>query len=304
MEQTTKKTIAGFYYFTQVVDHKGFAAAGRALGIPKSRLSRHLATLEKELNVRLLQRSTRSLAITEVGQEVYRHAKAMLAEAEAAMEAVEFARAEPRGTLRVSAPVALAQASLAPILPAFLSRYPAVRVELQVSNRRVDVLAEGLDVALRVRTRPSGEGGLLMRSFAQTHEYLVASPAYLERAGTPALASALGTHATLDYGGDAERHAWLLTGPGGVQVSVEHQPRLLCHDFVVLHAAARAGLGVARLPEMVVREDLRAGVLRRVLPEWTTPQGIMHAVFPTRRGLLPAVRAFIDFLAQQLPGTL
>ncbi|MBV9696008.1 MAG: LysR family transcriptional regulator, partial [Gammaproteobacteria bacterium] len=247
---------------------------------------------------------TRRLAVTEVGQEVYRHAKAMLAEAEAAVEAVELARAEPRGTVRVSAPIALAQAVLAPIVPAFLGRYLAVRLELQVSNRRVDVLAEGIDVALRVRSRPGGEGGLVMRAFAQAHEYLVASPDYLARAGTPTEPRALAAHATLDYGPDLERGAWRLTGPSGAEVSVEHQPRLLCHDFVVLHAVARAGLGIARLPEMLVREDLRSGVLQQVLPEWTTPQGVVHAVFPTRRGLLPAVRAFIDFLAAQLPGSI
>src|SRR6516165_9002486 len=140
--------LEGFYYFTQVVDHGGFAPAARALGIPKSRLSRHVMALEAKLNVRLLNRSTRRFAVTEIGQEVYRHASAMLAEADAALEAVEFARAEPRGTIRVSCPVAVAQSMLASMLPDFLGKYPAVRLQLQVSNRRVDVLREGFDVAL------------------------------------------------------------------------------------------------------------------------------------------------------------
>ena len=171
--------LEGFYYFTKVVEHGGFARAGRVLGIPKSRLSRHVTALEGRLNVRLINRSTRRFVVTEVGQEVYRHATAMLAEADAALEAVEFARAEPRGTIKVSCPVAVAQSALAAILPDFLARFPAIRLQLHVSNRRVDVLSEGFDVALRVRSQPSGEDGLVMRSFSEVEEFLVASPAYL-----------------------------------------------------------------------------------------------------------------------------
>jgi DNA-binding transcriptional LysR family regulator len=295
--------LEGFYYFTQTVDHGGVAAAARALSIPKSRLSRHVAALEAELNVRLVNRSTRRFVVTPVGQEVYRHAAAMLAEADAALEAVEFARAEPRGTLKVACPVALAQSALAPLLPQFMAKHPAVRLQLQVSNRRVDVLAEGIDVALRVRTQPTGEDGLVMRVFQQLDEFLVASPAYL--AGAPPIErpAQLAQQQILDYALDFER-PWELVGPGGAHEAAQCSARLVCHDFVVLHAAARAGLGIARLPESVVRADLGSGALQRVLPLWNIPQGVLHVVFPTRRGLLPAVRAFIDFLAERLPGAM
>jgi DNA-binding transcriptional LysR family regulator len=296
--------LEGFYYFTQVVEHRGFARAARALAIPKSRLSRHVSALEARLNVRLVNRSTRRFVVTEVGQEVYRHATAMLAEADAALEAVEMARAEPRGTIKVSCPVAVAQSALGAILPEFLAQFSAVRLELHVSNRRVDVLSEGFDVALRVRSQPSGEDGLVMRSFLQVDELLVASAAYLERTGEPTEPAQLAARDTLDYGGEFDRRPWALAGPGGQQVRAEHTPRMVCHDFVVLRAAALAGLGIARLPESVVREDLRGGALRRVLPGWNSPQGILHIVFPSRRGLLPAVRAFIDFLAARLPGAM
>jgi DNA-binding transcriptional LysR family regulator len=296
--------LEGFYYFSQVVEHGGFARAARALGVPKSRLSRHVMALEAALNVRLLQRSTRRFVVTEVGQEVYRHATAMLSEADAALEAVEFARAAPRGVIKVSCPVALAQWSLASIVPEFLSQFPAVRLQLHVSNRRVDVVSEGFDVALRVRSQPSGEDGLVMRSFGEFDEYLVASPAYLERAGDPADPAELPARDTLDYSGEFDRRPWELISTEGERAQVEHTPRICCHDFVVLRAAALAGLGIARLPETVVREDLRIGALRRVLPGWNTPQGVLHVVFPSRRGLLPAVRAFIDFLAAKLPGTM
>lgn len=296
--------LEGFYYFTEVVDHGGFARAARALGIPKSRLSRHVTALETELNVRLLNRSTRRFVVTEVGQEVYRHARAMRTEAEAAREAVEFARAAPRGNLKVSSPVALAQWSLSRILPPFLATYPDVRVQLDVSDRRVDVLNEGFDVALRVRTRPSGEDGLVMRAFRQVDEFLVATPGYLAGAGPLSTPSQLAEHATLDHAADLEHRAWELVGPQGESVRTALMPRMVCRDFVLLHAAVRAGLGIARLPASVVREDLQSGALARVLPEWNTPQGILHVVFPSRRGMLPALRAFIDFLAQHLPGTL
>jgi DNA-binding transcriptional LysR family regulator len=296
--------LEGFYYFTQVVEHSGFARAARALSIPKSRLSRHVVALEAQLGVRLINRSTRRFVVTEVGQEVYRHARSMLAEADAAVEAVEVARAEPRGTVRVSCPVALAQSALAHVLPQFLAHYPAIRLQLHVSNRRVDVLNEGFDVALRVRTQPSGEDGLVMRSFQEVDELLVASPAYLK--GAPALLepARLVDHQTLDYAGELDRNTWELVGPQGEIVRAQLKARMVCHDFVVLRFAVLAGLGIARLPESVVREDLKDGKLTRVLPLWNSPQGIVHVVFPSRRGMLPAVRAFIDFLAERLPGTL
>jgi DNA-binding transcriptional LysR family regulator len=296
--------LEGFYYFTQVIEYGGFARAARALSIPKSRVSRHVAALEARLNVRLVQRSTRRFAVTEVGQEVYRHARAMLAQADAALEAVEFARAAPRGLVKVSCPVALAQSALAPLLPQFLMQFPLVRLQLDVSNRRVDVLNEGFDVALRVRSRPSGEDGLVMRVFRQVDQFLVASPAYLEHAAPLTTPAELAEHQTLGHAADVERRDWELVGPAGEVVHGTHTPRMACLDFVVLRAAVLAGLGIALLPESVVREDLRTEALRRVLPGWNTPQGVLHVVFPSRRGMLPAVRAFIDFLAARMPATL
>jgi DNA-binding transcriptional LysR family regulator len=240
--------------------------------------------------------------VTPVGREVYQHAAAMLAEADAALEAVEFARSEPRGALKDSCPVALAQSALAPVLPQFLAKFPLVRLQLEVSNRRVDVLSEGIDVALRVRAQPTGEDGLVMRVFSQLEELLVASPGYLERAGTPEDPGQLAGHHTLDYAVEFERRTWDLVGAAGAQASAALTPRMVCHDFVVLRAAVLAGLGIARLPESVVHEDLKSGAVARVLPQWNSPQGVLHVVFPSRRGLLPAVRAFIDFLAERLPG--
>lgn len=289
------------YYYAMVVKHAGFAAAGRALQVPKSRLSRHVNALEARLGVRLLQRSTRRFSVTDTGRELYAHCEAMLTEAQAALDVVEHARAEPRGRIRVACPVAIAAGMLAPVLPRFMARHPQVRVDLDVSNRRVDLLGEGFDAALRVRTQPTGEDGVVMRQFAELCELLVASPQYLARHGEPQAPQDLADHATLSFEGQGDRLQWQLTGAHGESARVELRPRLICHSFDVLLQSALAGCGIALLPESVVRASLASGQLVSVLPDWTLPQGIFHVVFPHRRGLLPAVRAFIDFLVETMP---
>jgi DNA-binding transcriptional LysR family regulator len=180
-----------------------------------------------------------------------------------------------------------------------------VKLIVHVTNRRVDVINEGLDAALRVRTRPSGEDGLVMRSFSEGRELLVASGAYLAAAGPLEHPAELAQRDTLGFApAEQERQSWELAGPGGEPLRVTVAPRLVAHDFALLRAAALAGLGIALMPESTVREDLLVGRLERVLPDWNMPLGIVHVVFPSRRGMLPAVRAFIDFLAERLPAAL
>ncbi len=288
-------------FFAAVVEHGGYAAAERALGIPKSRLSRRITQLETSLGVRLLQRSTRKFAVTEIGQDVYRHAQNMIAEATAAREAVDRVAAEPRGQIRLACPVALAERMLAPLLPEFMAAHPQVRVQLLVGNRRVDVIPEGIDVALRVRTRLDDDGELVLRRFGQIDELLVASPSYLAAHGRPAHPSELGAHATLSASEDDSRQRWMLHGPEGAIERVDIRPVLMTQDFSVLMAAAKAGQGIALLPETVCADAVRAGELKVVFRDWQLPQGICHAVYPSRRGVLPAVRALIDFLAERVP---
>ena len=289
------------YYFAMVVEHGGFAAAERALGIPKSRLSRRISQLETDLGVRLLQRSTRRFAVTDVGMSVYRHAQTMLTEAQAAREVVDRLSAEPRGLVRVSVPVSLAQQQLPRLLPKFLDQYPKVRLQLHIGNRRVDLINEGFDVALRVRARLDDDGSLVMRSFGQIQEMLVASPKYLDRAGRPKDPADLASHLTLSIHEDEAHQRWELHGPGGEVRRVDLQPRVAGFDFPLLQSMVKDGFGITMLPETVCAEAVRRGELEVVLPEWSLPQGICHAVFASRRGLLPAVRVFIDFLAEHLP---
>ena len=289
------------YYFAVVVDHGGFAAAERALGIPKSRLSRRISQLENDLGVRLLQRSTRRFAVTDVGQSVYRHAQSMLAEATAAREVVDRLSAEPRGVVKVSVPVGIAQQLMPKLLPDFLARYPEVRVQMHVSNRRVDVINEGFDVAIRVRTKFDDDGSLIMRSFGQIQELLVASPRYLDKAGRPSVPEDLSEHISMTMGEEEGRQRWELQGRDGEVRRIELKPRVSGFDFPMLMELAKQGLGITMLPETMCAEAVRSGALEVVLPEWRLPQGVAHAVFASRRGMLPSVRAFIDFLAEKLP---
>jgi DNA-binding transcriptional LysR family regulator len=289
------------YYFAMVVDHGGFAAAERALGIPKSRLSRRISQLEADLGVRLLQRSTRRFAVTDVGTGVYRHAQTMLAEAQAAREVVDRLSAQPRGLVRVSVPVSLAQQEIPALLPDFLALYPEVRVQLHVSNRRVDLINEGIDVALRVRTRLDDDGSLVLRTFGPIQSLLVASPKYLDGMGRPRDPEDLAAHVTLSMSDDDTRHHWELHGPGDEVRHVELRPRVSGFDFPLLRSLARRGVGITLLPENLCADLVHAGELEVVLPEWRLPDGLCHAVFASRRGLLPSVRVFIDFLAERLP---
>ncbi len=292
------------YYFALVVDHAGFAAAERASGIPKSRLSRRITQLESDLGVRLLQRSTRRFSVTDVGNGVYRHAQTMLAEAQAARDVVDRLSAEPRGVVRISIPVSLAQQQMPMLLPEFMARYPQVRLQLHVSNRRVDLINEGFDLALRVRSRLDDDGSLVMRSFGQVQELLVASPKYLDGMGRPRDPDELSGHVTLSVSEEEAHQRWELHGPKGEVRRIELKPRVSAFDFPMLRSLVQQGVGITMLPEILCAELVRNGDLEVVLPQWRLPQGTCHVVFASRRGLLPAVRVFIDFLVEKMPSLL
>ncbi len=285
------------FYFAQVVEHQGFAAAGRALGLPRSKLSRRIALLEARLGVRLIQRSTRSFSVTTIGQSYYTHCKAMLVEAQAAQEAIDTTLAEPQGIVRLSCPVALLHSSVGPILSRFLAEHPRVTLHLDATNRRVDVIAEGIDVAIRVRPPPLQDSELVMKVLGQRRWCLTASPALVARCGMPAVPADLRDYPSLDLGPPQAEHAWQLEGLGGETASVPHAPRLVSDDMVALRQAALAGAGAVCLPTMMLKEDVAAGRLLRLLPYWSAKAGIIHAVYPSRRGLRPAVRSLLDCLA-------
>ena len=285
------------YYFVAVVDHGGFAAAGRALGIQKSKLSRRILQLEERLGVRLLNRSSRRFSVTDIGRGFYDHCVAMLVEAEAAEQVIAQVRAEPRGVVRMSCPIALLNFQFGALIAKFMVVNPAVEVQLESTNRRVDVIAEGFDVAIRVRFPPLESTDLVMRRLDESIQCLVASPVLIR---TPfSSPSDLSGLPSLDPGPAHRDHQWQLENKEGQTAVIAHHPRLITDDIAVLRDATLAGVGVVQLPTVIIWEDIRAGRLVHVLPQWQPRSGIVHAVFPSRRGLLPSVRALLDFLAQE-----
>jgi len=284
--------------FAAVVEHGGFAAAARSLGLPKSTLSRRIAALETSLGVRLLQRSTRALAVTDIGRRVLSHCEAIASEARAAREVVESARSTPSGHLRVSCPPPVIQSHVGEVAARFLVEHPAVRLRLEAVTRRVDVIEEGFDLAIRVRTPPLEDSDLTVRVLESHGSAVAAAPAYLDRVGRPVRPEDLARLDTLDMTRMGERHVWTLTDADGRAVAVELVPRLVSHDMGALRQAALAGVGVVMLPRYMLREEMIRGRLEEVLPGWSPPCGVVHAVFPSRRGLVPVVRAFLDALTE------
>lgn len=285
------------YYFVAVVDHGGFAAAGRALGIQKSKLSRRILLLEERLGVRLLNRSSRSFSVTEIGREYYERCVAMLVEAESAEQVIAKVRAEPRGVVRMSCPVALLNFQFGALIAKFMVQNPAVEVHLESTNRRVDVIAEGFDIAIRVRFPPLEPSDLVMRRLDESTQCLVASPTLVPYALlSPADLTGL---PSLDLGPPRRDHQWQLDHADGQAATVPHAPRLVTDDMSALRAAAIMGVGIVQLPTLMIWADIEAGRLVHVLPEWRPPAGLIHAVFPSRRGLLPSVRALVEFLAKE-----
>ncbi|AJC20990.1 LysR substrate-binding domain-containing protein [Pandoraea pulmonicola] len=286
------------YYFVQVVDHGGFAAAARATGLQKSKLSRRMLQLEDRLGVRLLHRSSRRFSVTELGREYYERCVAMLVEAEAADQVIAKVRAEPRGIIRVSCPVALINFQFGALFARFLATYPEVELHLESSNRRVDVIAEGFDVAIRVRFPPLEPSDLVMRRLDTSTQCLVASPSLI--AGrTIRFPADLHDLPSVTLGPPRRDYQWQLHHEDGQIANVSHVPRLVTDDMQALCDAAIAGVGVVALPTMMVWRQIDAGQLVHVLPDWRPRAGIVHAVFASRRGLLPAVRTLIEFLATE-----
>jgi DNA-binding transcriptional LysR family regulator len=287
------------YYFTQVVEHGGFAAAGRALDMPKSKLSRRISQLEERLGVRLIHRTSRHCSLTDIGQAYYQRCLAMRVEAESAAELIERNRSEPQGLVRISCPTALLNSWVGPMLTRYMLKYPLVELFIESTNRRVDVIHEGFDIALRVRFPPLENTDLVMKVLGNSTQSLVGCPAYLERLSSPALPADLSGLPSLHWGAAQREYQWELFGPDAASAVIRHHPRLVTDDLIALRQAVLAGLGIAHLPAVVVREDLAAGRLVELVPGWAPKCGIVHAIFPSRRGLLPSVRTLIDFLGEE-----
>ncbi|WP_353741306.1 LysR family transcriptional regulator [Pseudomonas fluorescens] len=287
------------YYFTQVVEHHGFAAAGRALDMPKSKLSRRIAELEERLGVRLLHRTSRHCSLTEIGQAYYQRCLAMRVEAESAAELIERNRSEPQGLVRVSCPTALLNSWVGPMLTRYMLKYPLVELFIESTNRRVDLIHEGFDIALRVRFPPLENTDMVMKVLGNSTQSVVGNPAFLSRLSTPASPADLSGLPSLHWGAAQREYQWELFGADGSTAMIRHAPRMVTDDLLALRHAAVAGIGIVHLPSVVVRDEIAAGQLVELVPGWVPKSGVIHAIFPSRRGLLPSVRTLIDFLGEE-----
>lgn len=289
-----------FYCFALVVEHGGFSAAERATDIPKSKLSRRVYNLEENLGVRLIQRSSRHFAVTDIGMNIYRHAQVMMNAAQSAHDLVDHLSEEPRGLIKVSLPVSIAQSEMAKLLPQFLKQYPEIKVQLIVSNRRVDIINEGIDLALRVRSSLDDDPSLIIRKFETIEQHLFASQAYLNEHGMLKSPEELSEHRILSMVDELTDQQMVLHHQDGKIVKVRVNPILMGSDLMMLATLAKQDSGIALLPDSIVQEYVDRGELVQVLPKWKAPHGIFHAVYPSKRGLLPAVRVFIDYLVEHL----
>ncbi|AZD10186.1 Transcriptional regulator, LysR family [Pseudomonas chlororaphis] len=299
--QAVLEDLNDLHYFLMVAEHGGFSAAARVLAIPKSRLSARVAMLEQRLGARLLHRTTRHVSLTDIGARFLTHCRASIAEALAAQEVIDMASAAPRGLVRISCPVLATQVFLAPHLPRFMARYPQVRLQVIATDRPVDLQAEAIDIAVRLRQPDNMDPDLVAKPLGVSRRILVASPDYLKRISSLSHPDELAQGQTLHYEVGGELPEWQLVGPDGTQAAVKHQPLLTCRDHETILQAAIHGSGVAMLPDVACLEALAQDRLAIVLPGWEAPELVMHLVFPTRRSMLPSVRALIDFLSENLP---
>jgi DNA-binding transcriptional LysR family regulator len=280
--------------FVRVAEQGSFSLAVRQLGLSKSATSKHVIALEERLGVRLLNRTTRRLALTEVGAVYRDHCARVVAEAEEADLAASRHSLTPRGRLKVNAPMTFGFLHLGPLLPVFLTAYPAIQVELNLNDRIVDLLEEGFDLSVRIWRL--ADSSLIARRLATTGFVCAAAPAYLARAGAPVEPTDLARHNCLRYSYRPQPEGWSFAR-GQEEITVRVGGNLEANNGDALRAAARAGLGVVYLPDFISAGDIADGALVRLLPDWRTPQLPIHAVFPPQRHPSAKLRAFVDFLA-------
>lgn len=288
-----------YYYFVQVVKFQGYTKASEALGITKSKLSRHITDLEARLNVRLIQRNTRKFTVTEMGQQFYQHCLKILEDVHAAESFVQGALSdEPTGLVKLTCPVALVEMPVGEMVASFMQLYPDVQVNLMATNHRVDLIDEGIDLAIRVRNNTLEDSDLIVRNLDAWEHVLVASPDLLRRLGEPKELTDLNRFPSVGFRGP--KQSWLFqTVKDDSMHEIMFEPRLKTDNFTAMKEAVLKSVGIASLPRILVIDELRSGQLTHVLPEWHLPQGVIHIAYTSRQGMLPAMRLLLDYLIEQ-----
>ena len=289
--------VAALETFVVVVELGGFSRAAERLETTPGAVSRRIAGLEERLGLRLINRTTRQFSLTDAGELYYRDVASILQALTDAGDRISSLGTAPSGELRVAAPLSFTLRVLAPLLPGFRARYPALRLSLDLDDRMIDIVAAGVDVALRIG--PLADSSLVARPMAQFERIFCAAPAYLDRAGRPRTPADLRSHDCLRYNNLAVREEWTLIG-ADASVSVDVDGPLCANNGDLLHEAALGGMGICTLPEFIIGDDIRNGRLEAVLPQWRALPLALSAVWPSRRFLPMKVRVFIDYLTEGL----
>ncbi|HVV88248.1 MAG TPA: LysR substrate-binding domain-containing protein [Kofleriaceae bacterium] len=283
--------------FAKVVETRSFTAAAQQLGLPKSTVSRKVAQLEERLAARLIQRTTRKLSLTEIGQAYYERCARIVTDISMAEQLVSDMQSTPRGLLKVTAPIDLGAFRLGAVTAEFCREHPDIYVHLDLSDRIVDLVEEGLDLAIRFG--PLGESSLVARRLSQGTMSFYAAPGYLERRPAPDDPDALADHDLLAFVPHHRFSTWSLVGPGGASAELTPTARFTSNNLLAVREAAIAGAGIALLPSFVVHCPTTVP-LSPVLPGWYAPTGELYAVYPSTRNLSPKVRAYLDFVVEHL----
>jgi len=284
--------------FTKVVETKSFTGAADALGLPKSTVSRKLAQLEERLGVRLVQRTTRKLALTEIGEAYYERCSRIVADIASAEQLVTDMQSTPRGRLRITASVDFSTRFLGEIVAEFIGQHPDINVELEATDRVVDLIDDGFDLAVRFGQMP--ESTLIARKLCALHLILCASPAYLARRGTPRSIEELDDHDHVLFTPSTRNQTWTFVGPNEQTYEFGRPARLASNNYGAVVDASRAGSGIASISEFMVTDEIKSGALVRVLPEWQTRPTDVHAVYPARQNVPPRLTLFLEHLAKSL----
>lgn len=288
------------YYFSVVVEKRGFSAAAESIGVPKGTLSKRLRALELALGLRLANRTTRKFSLTEAGADFHEHCLRVMSEVRDAEQAAQARLSEPVGRVRITCATGVLRMALDDLLPRFLASHPKIDIDLLTSNRYVDLVEEGYDLALRSHTEPLHASSLIARPVAQHRVTLVASPMLFPQ-GLPERPEELDGIAGIQLARRDVASNWLLHAADGRTATVPYRPRVRCNDAPLARRVAIAGQGVAALPSALCRADLAEGTLVRILPDWHIPRGTLSLVFPSHRGMTQAMRTTVDYLVKALP---
>jgi DNA-binding transcriptional LysR family regulator len=285
-----------YFYFVHVVEKRGFSPAAKALNMPKSRLSRHVTQLEERLDTRLIQRTSRQFNVTEAGKVFYEHARTVIEDMEVAEAAFQNRKATLNGCVNLSCSVGVAQFAIQELVFEFLVKYPNVELVQQVTNQTVDLVASGLDMAIRGHMDTMPDSSIIQRRLAMVSWHLFASPEYLDKTGTPKSPEDLRNKQSLKVGWQPTLGLWNLENSSGVKSSIPLSPKLCSDDMATLKQAAAKSFGIVSLPAYTCRAEVDSGTLIRVLPDWTAGLAQLSLVTPSRLAQSPAVRALIDHL--------